>query len=685
MKVVIQDGAKDCGAACLLSIIRYYKGDISIEKLREMTSTTKDGVTALNLINVAKELGFDSYGLKGEIDNIDKSMLPLIAHTNNNKIKHFIVIYEMIEEKDKIIIMNPECGRQVISYSELSLMSTHYFIYLKPISKIPIYKYDKVINKNIKSFIKINKELIIIITILTIIYLVLNILSSFHIKYLINYSINYNNTNNIKIISYFIFIVFLYKNICYLFRNIISLKLLSIFDNNLSSKVFNQILLLPFSYYKNRTTGEILNRIKDLSLIRDYYTNLITFTLTDILSIIVFFIFMVSINKKITIYILIYSIIILTIYLITKSIFKEEYLNLKKDEDIVNTKLIEGINNSLTIKNNHIEKRIIDEYKIKYKNLINTNYKYIKHKYTYNTFIEVLNNLLLVIIYLYGSIYVILNKLTIIELLLIQTFFNYYNNSFNRIINFINNYDSYNISKKRIDDLFNIKQESFKDHYYYEPYNLKGIIKITNLTYKIGIKELFTNLNLTINPKEKILITGKSGCGKSTLMKILMRYILIPYNIVSIDNIDINHYHLESIRNNITYISNYEYLFNDTLLNNITLYKKYDDNEIDKVINLVLVNEISTDKDKIIEEDGFNFSSGERQRIVLARSLLRNTNIYIFDEALNQIDIYREKKILKNIFDYYKDKTIIVISHRNNNKSLFDRCLVLEDGKIYEK
>jgi ABC-type transport system involved in cytochrome bd biosynthesis fused ATPase/permease subunit len=142
---------------------------------------------------------------------------------------------------------------------------------------------------------------------------------------------------------------------------------------------------------------------------------------------------------------------------------------------------------------------------------------------------------------------------------------------------------------------------------------------------------------------------------------------------------------LESIRNNITYISNYEYLFNDTLLNNITLYKKYDDNEIDKVINLVLVNEISTDKDKIIEEDGFNFSSGERQRIVLARSLLRNTNIYIFDEALNQIDIYREKKILKNIFDYYKDKTIIVISHRNNNRSLFDRCLILEDGKIYEK
>ena len=685
MKVVIQDGSKDCGAACLLSIIRYYKGDISIEKLREMTSTTKDGVTALNLINVAKELGFDSYGLKGEIDNIDKSMLPLIAHTTKNKLKHFIVIYDMIEEKDKVIIMNPECGRQVISYSELSLMSTHYFIYLKPISKIPIFKYEKVIDKNIKTFIINNKELIIIISFLTILYLLLNILSSFHIKYLINYSINYNITNNIKIISYFVLIIYLYKNICYLFRNIISLKLLSIFDNNLSSKVFNQILLLPFSYYKNRTTGEILNRIKDLSIVRDYYTNIITFIITDILSIIVFSIFMVSINKRITLYIIIYSILVLFLYLITKDIFKNNYLNLKKDEDIVNTKLIEGINNSLTIKNNHIEKRIIDEYKIKYNNLINTKYKYIKNKSIYNTIIDILNNFLTVIIFLIGSKYVILKKLTIIELLLIQTFFNYYNNSFNRIISFINSYNSYSISKKRIDDLFNIKEESFKDNYYYLPYNLNGIININDLNYKIGIKEIFNNLNLTIKPKEKILLTGKSGSGKSTLMKILMRYILIPYNMVSINNIDINHYHLESIRNNITYISNYEYLFNDTLLNNITLYKKYEDEDINKVIDIVLLNEITTDKDKIIEEDGFNFSSGERQRIVLARALLRNTNIYIFDEALNQIDIYKEKKILQNIFNNYKDKTIIVISHRNNNKSLFDRCLVLEDGVIHEK
>ena len=86
----------------------------------------------------------------------------------------------------------------------------------------------------------------------------------------------------------------------------------------------------------------------------------------------------------------------------------------------------------------------------------------------------------------------------------------------------------------------------------------------------------------------------------------------------------------------------------------------------------------------LIEENGFNISNGERQRIILARSILRKSNIYIFDEAFAGIDINKEKKILKNIFEYLHDKTIIIISHRFNNKKEFDRVLKLEKGKIYE-
>ena len=103
-----------------------------------------------------------------------------------------------------------------------------------------------------------------------------------------------------------------------------------------------------------------------------------------------------------------------------------------------------------------------------------------------------------------------------------------------------------------MEDLFSIRKEAFLGSYFYYAYKLEGEICFNNLNYKIGSRVLFSNLNLNIYFGEKLLFSGESGSGKSTLMKILMRYIDIPYGYVSIDNIDINHYHLENIRSNIS-------------------------------------------------------------------------------------------------------------------------------------
>ena len=220
------------------------------------------------------------------------------------------------------------------------------------------------------------------------------------------------------------------------------------------------------------------------------------------------------------------------------------------------------------------------------------------------------------------------------------------------------------------------------------PFDLKGDIIYHNINYRIGSKVIFNNLNLHIHQGDKILLSGESGCGKSTLVKMLLKYIEVDFNNISIADIDINHYHLENIRSNITYVTSNEYLFTDTLKNNILLYQEKSEEELEKVCNICLVNDIIKNKltgyNTLIEENGFNFSNGERQRIILARSIIRKSNIYIFDEALSQIDITREKKILTNIFSYLEDKTIIVISHRFNNKKLFNRIIKLEAGQIHE-
>ena len=169
--------------------------------------------------------------------------------------------------------------------------------------------------------------------------------------------------------------------------------------------------------------------------------------------------------------------------------------------------------------------------------------------------------------------------------------------------------------------------------------------------------------------------------------------ILNKYHIVSRDKIyyekyDINDFTIKDIRKSITYISQNELLYTATIRENIILDRDIDERNFIEVCNLTYVSNIVNDKgvsyDYQLEENGVNLSGGQRQRIVLARSLLKESNIILIDEGLNEIDINLERKILKNIFKRCKDKTIIIVSHRLDNMDLYDMVVKLEKGEIKE-
>lgn len=685
MKVVLQDGIKDCGICCLLSIIRHYGGNVSKEYLRELTNTTKNGVTAYSIVVSAKKIGFEAYALNGSIEEIDVNSLPLIAHVIINKhYKHFIVIYEIDFINKKILIMDPSKGKKSISFSEFKLESSNNYIILKPKKKLPIFQEKKIIKNTIIKYILNNKILLIYLIVLTIIYFILNLLSAFHFKYLLDYAINYDIDKNVLLISITVLIIYLIKEIGAYLRSIIILKYSETFDEIITTKTYKQIILLPYLYYKNRTTGEVISRIKDLNIIKNYIIQIITSITTDFLSIVVFLIVLLNINKRLT-YISVFEFIfIILLNYIYKSIIKKKTHKYYKQEEKINSYLVETLSSVDAIKGMHIEKKIIDKFSFKYKKYLETIYSLsmvnMSHKFLKNN----INNITIVVLLYLGTIFVINGKITLSEFIIYQSINNFYLSSFINFINNINDYSKYKVSLERIEDMFTIKNEVFEAGYYYNNYTLEGNIKYKNLSYSYNSKKLLDKTSITIKYKDKVFLYGPSGTGKSTLVKMLMRYIEVPFGSISINNIDINHYHLDILRNNIVYVSQQEYLFNDTIYNNITLNRNIEKESVESVIKMVGLEELGS-TDRLIEENGFNFSGGERQRIILARSILKNSSIYIFDEALSQIDVKKERDILINIFKYLKDKTVIVISHRFDNKDLFQRILRLEKGRIHEE
>ena len=164
-----------------------------------------------------------------------------------------------------------------------------------------------------------------------------------------------------------------------------------------------------------------------------------------------------------------------------------------------------------------------------------------------------------------------------------------------------------------------------------------------------------------------------------------MKYYPINRGQVLINEIDINDYKNNKYKQGISYISQKETLFTDTLYNNLNINNK-NNNKILEIIKICEVDEIiknnNTSYKMLIEENGNNISGGEKQRIILARTLLKPFNILLIDEGLNQMDVNLERRILKRIFQKYKQQTIIIVSHRLDNVDLFNKLVELENGKI---
>ena len=133
MKVVLQDGMKDCGVCSLLSIIRFYGGEVSKEYLRELTNTTKEGVTFYQLRYAAEKIGFDCIGMTGNLEDIKVDNLPCIVHFNIRKnYQHFVVLYKINFTKKNVTIMDPAKGIKTISFAEFHLLSSNHYLFLHP-------------------------------------------------------------------------------------------------------------------------------------------------------------------------------------------------------------------------------------------------------------------------------------------------------------------------------------------------------------------------------------------------------------------------------------------------------------------------------------------------------------------------------------------------------------------------
>ena len=680
----MQDGVKDCGICSLLTIVRYYNGNYSKEYLRTITNTTKDGVTAFALLEAAKNIGFDAVGGTGDVLDIAKKNLPCIAHVViQNKYKHFLVIYKIDKKNRVIMLADPSQGLVKMNVSDFEKMSTKVFLFLKPNKKIPYVKNESKVKNIIYNFLSENKMSLFITLILSFLYNIISIMTSFNFQLIMNYALKYGSKYNLYIIFISMLILYILKELLIYIRNLvvnfISLKL----DYSLITSVYSHILSLPYSYYRNRPVGEVIMRINDLSELKDSVSQLIVTFLLDIFLIIITLIFLYMINFKLTLIVIFVLILyFLVTFIYNKFLFKMIRLN-KKDSSAVNTFMVESIEGVMSIRGSNTFLQFKDKFSSLYNNFIISSYNFFKKYNTLNFLNNFLISILIVVIITMGSIFVIDGNMDSSSIITYYSVLCFFLEPVKNVANFDVVVKKSRISIERIEELLMVEEEKILLDNQKITGKLKNIL-FKDVTFSYDFKNNVVNkLNLKIDEGEKVVIYGKSGSGKSTVAKILTRYLDVERGKVFINGYDINDYNLWSIREGITYVSQNEFLLTDTIYNNINMKGTRDAEYIFDVCKMIGVDKIVKFKNggynMILEENGSNISGGERERILLARAFVRDSDVYILDESFSEIDSLGEREILGKIFSKYKDKTIIVISHRMDNNDLYDRRICMEE------
>ena len=349
------------------------------------------------------------------------------------------------------------------------------------------------------------------------------------------------------------------------------------------------------------------------------------------------------------------------------------------------SEVVEGIND---IKSLNIEETISSNLSTKLNNVVNNiaEKELLESGYTRLEKIVLYSTMAFIIIM--GICFLEEGTLTVVNLLVMYLYQNDIFSLMNEITTLRTTLNEYNEISNRIlklEDNIKYEKEIFGKK---ELTDVKGKINFNSVIFGYDkTKPILKNMNFEIKPGETVALVGSENCGKSTIIKLLMRKYDLINGSITIDDIPINELTKKSLRTNISIVKQDSYIFNMSIKDNLLLVKPNATNkEIDEVCKKVDIYDYIMSLPKkyntIIGIDGVNLSGSQKQKIAIARALLKDSKILIFDEATSMIDSHTQSELHEAITKIYKDLTVIVISQRLSTIVDCDRILVIDQGRV---
>jgi ATP-binding cassette, subfamily B, bacterial len=696
----------DCGPACIKMIAGHYGAHYSLHYLKELSDFNQLGTNFLSIKRCLTAIGFKATAVQIPFDSSEglpgllQAPLPCIVHWRGN---HFVVVYEVTEKyvriadpaMSKIKLTVAEFTERWTANDQATAETPGPALIIMPDGHFTKQKEPKS-NHSIRAFlwpyVREYKKTIALLLLGMVVISSLQYTLPFLNQFLTDKGIMGKDISFVKLVLLGMLGLFIGRVTIELFQSWLVLNLGTGLHNTMIYNFLKKILRLPISFFDKRTKGDLLQRLNEFSRIEQFVTGQLINSLISVLLLLVFGVILYAYNGIIfTIFLVSTVLYILWVSLFIRKRTILDYKLFGKFSRQQNNvyEILEGIHD---VKINNLEESKYNHWKKEQDDLFRVQKKNFQLSQLQKNGATILSQFKDIIITFYSAKGVISGELTLGMMLSIQYITGQLNVPVMHIINFIQEYQNSVNSIRRIEDVFNNKEEVVLAEQRTDAAALmQQDLLLDQVSFGYGSDSpILNDITIHIPSGKTTAVVGSSGSGKSTLLKLLMRFYEPVNGQLIVGAQPASAISLSDWRANCSAVLQDGFLFSETLKYNIVLSDQEADEErlqhcIAWACCTSIVERLPQGIDTKVGGDGAQLSYGQIQRVLIARALYKNAPLILLDEATNALDTINESVILANIKEQLKDKTMVIVAHRLSTVRHADQIIVLHKGRIAEQ
>ena len=711
----------DCGPTCLRIIAKFYGKSYSVQNLREKCHITREGVSLLGICDAAEQIGFRTTGVKISWEQLrDEANFPCIAHWNQ---QHFVVVYKIKRKRgvNYVYISDPASG--LLKYTEAQFLKSWIqsfegysspdnppiapqqdqnadrkgiALLLEPAPKFYAENGDDDKKLNFKEVFKYlipYKKYLGQLSISMLTASVISLIFPFLTQSVIDVGIGTSNISFVITILVAQVVLTFGQMANNLIRNWLMLHMTTRISISLISDFLAKLMRLPIAFFDSKMVGDIMQRIGDYSRIQAFLTGSLLSIVMAVITFVIYGVIMGGYDLTILgVFVLGSAMYIGWILLFLKRRRKLDYMRFQEASSN-QSNIVQLINGMQDIKLNNCEKQKRWEWERIQARLFNISIKGLVLGQTQEVgglFIDQAKN---VFISFLAASAVIEGEMTLGMMMALQYIIGQLNAPISQFIGFVQDAQDAKISLERLSEIHEKDDEESSDKEYIREIPINADIQFKNVIFQYNgphSAKVLDNVNLIIPANKVTAIVGASGSGKTTMLKMILGFYEPIGGAILLGGNKISQYSSNSWRHQCGTVMQEGFIFSDTIANNIGV-----SDEVPDMVRVKKAVEVANIESYIaglplgyntkIGADGNGLSTGQKQRLLIARAAYKNSKYLFFDEATNSLDANNEKVIMENLNSLFEDKTVVIVAHRLSTVKSADNIIVLDSGEIVEQ